>query len=170
MLLQGYKAFNEDMTNRYRKVFEEGKIYFVSSEPRFGVQGEGFHFCERLEDTLRYFPGMDEVIQIARVTCLGEYVKCNDEFYEYYDMYSTNKIRIDHILSRKEILDSCVKMSAPGLVRFIQGFRLTKEEIAFFRLAYQNNLAVQKAISYYQEGDHDAFLIPPKQKLKSTMK
>ena len=84
MLVQGYKAFNGDMTNRYGQVFEEGKTYSVCSEPKFGTNGEGFHFCKRLEDTLRYFPGMEEKIQIAHVTCLGDYVKSNDEFYESF--------------------------------------------------------------------------------------
>ena len=167
MAIKGYKAFNEDMTNRYGEFFEEGKIYSVPFDPVFGVQGKGFHFCERLEDTLRFFPGMDENIHIAQVTCLGSYVKRNDEF---YDMYSTNKIRIDHILSRKEIIEMCLKMPTPRLIRFIQGFRLTQEEIDFIRSVFGREVAIEKALSYYQEGDKNAFVIPSKQKLKSTMK
>ena len=111
-----------------------------------------------------------EKIQIAHVTCLGDYVKSNDEFYEYFDMYSTNKIKIDHILSRGEIIEIGLQMPIPRLIRFIQGFRLTEEEIKMIRFQYEWESIIQKALSYYQEGKKDVFMNPSKQKLKSIMK
>ena len=70
MEIKGYKAFNSNMTNRYGRPFDEGKSYTINTALRvkFGNDGTGFHFCERLEDTLRYFPAMEEEIKIAEVT------------------------------------------------------------------------------------------------------
>ena len=51
----GYKCFNENLTNRYNTKFEIGKIYHVNGNIKFGNNGNGFHICKNLEDTLRYF-------------------------------------------------------------------------------------------------------------------
>ena len=67
MEIRGYKAFNKDMTNRYGVEFKVGSVYEVEGDARFGNDGNGFHFCKRLEDTLRYFDGMGDEIQIAEV-------------------------------------------------------------------------------------------------------
>ena len=66
-MIKGYKAFNKDLTNRYGSEFVEGTTYRVEGELKFGNNGNGFHFCKRLEDTLRYFPGMEEEIDIASI-------------------------------------------------------------------------------------------------------
>ena len=50
----GFKSFNLDRTNCYGKIFEEGKEYHCDGEIKFGPHGNGFHFAERLEDTIRY--------------------------------------------------------------------------------------------------------------------
>ena len=161
MRIGGYKAFNYDMTNRYGQVFEEGKIYSMDVSPKFGVHGNGFHFCKRMEDTLRYVPGMEEEIRIAKVTGLGEMVQREDTYYEYFDMYCTNKIRIDRILSRQEILKMALKMAPSEAIRFIRGFRLTEEEILLFQLQFEGDYNVLRNLSYYQEGMKDAFYHDP---------
>ena len=64
MEIKGYKAFNEDFTNRYNRVFKEDKSYHTDGEISFGLNGKGFHFCKRLEDTLRYFDTFENSIVI----------------------------------------------------------------------------------------------------------
>lgn len=159
--LQGYKTFNKDMTNRYGRAFVEGAIYRINVKPVFGNRGVGFHFCRRLEDTLRYFPAMEEEVKIAKVTSLGDSVEAEDEYYGYYEMYSTNAIRIDRILSREEIIGMYLKdpkhQPISRVCRFLQGFKLTDIEIEMFRITYMDNEEVQNAISYYQEGLTDTY-------------
>ena len=159
--ITGYKAFDEDRKNRYGNPFEEGKIYQVDGCPVFGVMGVGYHFCERLEDTLRFFDGMNKPIEIAKVTSLGDYVTRDDEYYGYYDMYCTKKIRIDRFLTRDEIikmfLEHPERQNEFRVCRFLQGYRLTEREKQMFRLAYVSNDRIQKTISYYQDGDKDVY-------------
>ena len=173
--IHGYKTFNKDRTNRYGRVFIEGKTYQVNDPPKFGNKGKGFHFCKRLEDTLRYFPAMEEEVAIAEVTSLGDYVEYDDEYYGYYDMYSTNKIKINHFLTREEIikkyLDRPEHQTEDRVIRFLQGFRLTEKEKEMFRLAYAFSERIEQTISYYQDGDKDAYTREkPKQRLKGKEK
>ena len=157
MEIRGFKAFHYPMKNRYGKVFEENHIYTIPGELRFGNNGNGFHFCKRLEDTLRYFPGMEEEISIAKVSALGRFLERNDEYNGYYDMYCTNKIRIDKILNRSEIVNPYLSLDEERVIRFLQGFCLTKEELEFFKLRYEDHPRIMDAISYYQEKNYDTY-------------
>ena len=195
MEIKGYKAFNKDMTNRYGLPFEEGKVYISDKDPVFGNNGSGFHFCVRLEDTLRYFPAMEEEIKIASITALGNMVEGEDDYAGYYEMYSTNALRIDRILSRDDILHMFLSMEPnERVIRFIQGFRLTKEEIVLFRkhfiedqeksitiyglhgpksIVHEHPSIIDKinqTIMFYQEDIKDAYEEKPKQKLKTNNK
>ena len=97
---RGYKAFNADLTNRYGVPFIEGGKYSVDGPAVFGNSGNGFHFCERLEDTLRYFDAMNDDVKIAEVIGSGKMVEANDEYYGYYDMFSATELEVIRILSR----------------------------------------------------------------------
>ena len=155
MVIKGYKAFNNDMTNRYGSKFEEGKIYEIDGPLSFGNKGNDLHFCENLEDTLKFF---DDDRKIAKVTCLGDYYKVDDEQQDYYDMYVTNKLRVDKILTRKEILDYILKEDVFYKVkRFLTFFKLTKEEIEYFKARYAKDKDIINAILYYQEGIKDIY-------------
>lgn len=157
MEIHGFKAFNKGLTNRYGMEFKEGETYTVDGSLRFGNDGNGFHFCERLEDTLRYFPAMEEEIDIAKVTALGEIVEAEDNYYGYYDMFCTDKIRIDKKLSREEIIEMYLNMPDYRVIRFIQGFKLSPIEIEMFKLKYGEDENIMKAIAYYQLGDKDVY-------------
>ena len=145
MEIRGYKAFNKDMTNRYGVEFKDGGVYEVLGDARFGNDGNGFHFCKRLEDTLRYFDGMGDEIQIAEVIGSGDICEYCDEYYGYYDMYSATRLEVVNVLSRRDI----IKMFIDGqlsnrIIRFIQGYNLSEKEII-------------KNIDYYQDGIKDTF-------------
>lgn len=43
------------------------------------------------------------------------------------------------------------------IIRFIQGYKLTLEEIALFKNKFANNISILNAISYYQEGNLDVY-------------
>lgn len=160
MIIKGYKAFNKNMTNRYGRLYKEHEIYMVEGPLKFGNNGKGIHFCERLEDTLRYFPAMEEEITITKVTSLGEVLKRDDEYYEYFDMYVGRVVRIDKILSRKEIIDMFLNrsnISENRIIRFIQSFHLTEQEINLFKMKNIDNWDILNTIAYYQEGKRSVY-------------
>lgn len=130
--LTGYKALNSDFTNRYGLKFEIGKLYKVQNEIKFGTCGNGFHFCENFEDTLRYFDAIDDDIILTKVEATGKIVEYNDEYYGFYNMYCSEKIKVLEIIDRKEIIEMAKNLSSYyGLIRFtrfISLYKLTEEE------------------------------------------
>lgn len=157
-IIEGYKAFYRNMKNRYGFEFEEGEIYSVDGPLSFGVTGNGYHFCKRLEDTLRYFPTSNEgQIEFAKVTSLADVVEQYDDYYGYYDMYSARKIMINKILTREEVINMFLDTYEERVTRFLAGFKLTEKEREVFRLRYPGSRKVQLAIRYYQDGDRDAY-------------
>ena len=90
-------------------VFEEGKTNKVDGNIKFGVNGNGFHFCKRLEDTLRYIDDKDP--KIARVIGRGTIDEGFDDYNGYYDMYASSIIDIKYFLMREEIFLELVRNS-----------------------------------------------------------
>lgn len=134
MAIKGYKTFDKGLVNRYGKVFIEGASYEEDVTPKFGNDGRGMHFCKRLEDTLRYFNATEEEVDIAEVTAYGDLAEGEDDYGGFYDMYATNKLRIDHVLTRDEILRMFLKMEPNERVkRFIKYFRLDDIELSMFQ-------------------------------------
>ena len=159
-IYEGYKAFNKNHTNRHNKLFEEGKIYTTKGKIEFGVNSmHGYHFCKRLEDTLRYVPAMEEEISVAEVTGLGEVVEWEDTYYDYYDMYSTSEIKIDRFLKREEIISMFLRndKTVNQVKRFLMSMKLNEVEIEMFKQAYPDNQDILGVIAYYQEGDKDYY-------------
>lgn len=159
MVIRGYKAFNNDMSNRYGMHFEEGKEYSVSGPVLFGNKGNGFHFCKRLEDTLRYVDAMNDDIKIAEVIGSGDIVESYDDYYGYYDMYVASDLKIVRVLDRDEIIEMYLNMPEYRVERFAMGYKLDDNEIVKFKLKYLDATRVLQAIAYYQEGDKDAYSI-----------
>jgi len=155
--IKGYKAFYKDCKNRYGKDFTAGETYSIKGPLVFGNNGNGYHFCSRLEDTLRYFPASEEEISIAEVTSLADTKEYYDDYNGFYDMYVARTIRIERFLSRKEIISMFLKLPDYRVIRFIQLFKLTDEEADLFRLYYPNSENIQKAIRYYHDGDKDVY-------------
>ena len=152
MEIKGYKAFNHDLTNRYGEKFNEGVTYYVNGPIKYGNNGNGFHFCKRLEDTLRYFDPND--IAIAEVTGFGN---IHESFDEYYDLYVTDTIRIDKVLERKEIIERFLNQPEYRVKRFLENYILNSDEIQLFKYMYKDSKDVLNTISYYQEKDEKVF-------------
>lgn len=156
--IRGFKAFNKDLTNRYGQEFLEGERYLLEGPISFGLHSNGFHFCERLEDTLRYFDAMNEEICIAEVIGRGEIASYYDDYYGYYDMYAVSDLEIVRFLSRDEIVGSYLNCDNGNRVRrFVSGFKLTEDEIHSMQEAHKNNAEVLKALDYYQRGFRDTY-------------
>ena len=158
-MIRGYKAFYKGLINKNGLQFEEGKTYSVEGAAQYGPKGNGFHFCERLEDTLRYFCD-EEDVEFTEVTALGDYAEYQDHYNGFYNMYSTNKLRIDRVLSREEVINMYLEMddhNNPRLIRFIMLYPLTEEEIALFKEKFINEKDVLDVIYYYQEKKKDTF-------------
>ena len=156
-MFKGYKCFDKGVINRYGTRFEIGKIYHCDNTIKFGNNGHGFHVCKRLEDTLRYFDAMNEEIDMAKVTCYGNYQEYEDDYNEYYDMYAFEYMIIDEIMSREAIITYGLKLSEIRVKRFISQIKLTTEEIMLFKEKFKYNDNVLKTISYYQEGNEEAY-------------
>ena len=159
MEVKGYKAFNKGLTNRYGRKFEIGKQYSVDGNISFGNNGNGFHFCKNIEDTLRYFDGVDGEVEIVEVIGTGEIVTNEDEYNGFYDMYAAKTITISKKIERKKLVNMFLTTitSEPRVVRFIQLFRLTEKEIEMFKLKYAGSIMIMDAIAYYQEGQTDVY-------------
>lgn len=157
MEIVGYKCFNKNITNSYGLKFEIGKTYAVDGPIKFGTEGNGFHMCERLEDTLRYFDAMNEEVSICLVKGSGEILEWADEYYGYYDMYVVQRLEILKKLSRDEIIDNAIHMDREGFKRFLIGFKLSCVELLYFKNMYKKDDMVLRYIEYYQENQFDAF-------------
>lgn len=153
--IDGYKCFHENfMTSQGIRLLPEN-IYTYNDSIR--VKRSGFHFCLRLEDTLRYFNGLVDSVILCKVKALGNVEWYDDDYNEYYDICCTDKIYIDIPLSREEILSYVDCLVDFRFIRFIQGFKFTREELVYFRDKFSSDSKIQGYLSYYQEGDKEAF-------------
>lgn len=157
--MEGYKVFNKGLINRYGYRYEEGKNYKVNTkinDIKYGNNGYGIHFVKRLEDGLRYFDGMNEEIDIAKVTALGKIRESYDDYYGYYDLYVTDYLKINHILTKEEIIEQVLNMKEERVKRFISGYKLTEDEIAKIINKFKTD-EICKAIDYYQRNIKDVY-------------
>ena len=155
--VKGYKCFDKGLINRYGQMFEVGKTYHCDEDIQFGNDGHGFHMCKNMEDTFRYFDTTNGEIDICKVTGYGKLHKADDEYWGYYDMYACEYLKIDKLLTREEIIAYGLTLDTFRACRFVQTLSLTPEEIALFKIKFQNDIEVLTYIAYYQENDTDAF-------------
>lgn len=156
-MFTGYKCFKKGLVNRYGIKFEIGKIYHCDKEIKFGNDGHGFHMCKRMEDTFRYFDAFNNEIDICLVTGYGKYDTCDDDYYDYYDMYAFEYMTIDKVLSREEIIAYGLSLDTYRVRRFIQTFKLSPKEIIMFKKQFKNDYETLNYLAYYQDGNVNAF-------------
>ena len=159
--IHGYKAFNDDHTNRYGVLFEEGMTYKTDGKVSFGVNSTGgFHMCKNLEDTLRYFIGLENDPVIAEVEGSGDIAEYEDDYNGYYDMYSVERLKVKRFLSREEMLYTIIDdplIFDERVCRFIQGLRMNPAEVELFKEYFEDSPRVLDALAYYQEGDTEVY-------------
>lgn len=133
--ITGFKAFNKGLITRQGDKLELNKIYEIKESPIF--RKKGYHMCEYLEDTLRFFDCNN--IDICKVEGYPEIIKTYDEYNGTGEMYSCQKILLTHLLTRKEIIEEADKISNPfRFYTFIASFPLTDEEKKYFLEKYLN--------------------------------
>lgn len=154
---KGYKCFDKNLTNRYGMKFEIGKTYHTDGKIKFGNDGNGFHMCLRLEDTLRYFDAINNDVDICQVVGFGKKDIGEDSYNDYYDMYAFENMYIAKLLTREEIINYAIKLYDYRIKRFISQFKLTEEEINIFKEKFKHNPSILEYIAYYQEDDKEAF-------------
>lgn len=154
MEVYGYKAFDKGLTNRYGTKFQVGNKYVASGNIKWGNDGNGFHFCENLEDTIRYFDAMNEEIDICYVKGFGKIIEYEDDYYGYYNMYASSNIEIIKLLTREEIISHILNKGYASQERFVMGFKLRDDEIELF---LEKNLNLSSYIDYYQKNIKNTF-------------
>lgn len=148
--ISGYKAFNSDYTNMHGKVFEEGKVYQTSKNIQF--YKSGYHICEHLPHVYRYYYPVEEV-KVARVLASGKYHYIEyDDYKGIYDLYSVEKIYIEHFLTREEIIDKILADIPHNQEIFLQYAKLTEEELSKFILKNYNDFNFMRCLLYTQLG------------------
>ena len=148
----GYKAFNPGLQNQFGEKYVIGQVYSLDNGVNF--QKNGFHFCENLEDVLRYYDGFNEEIDICEVVGFGNVDSYYDDYNEY-QVYVSDHMQILKVLSRDEIIKYASNLNDLRLCRFISGFALNEDEMNY--LIENRGMQVQKYIQYYQLGDKNAF-------------
>ena len=132
MGITGYKVFYKGLINRHGQTFEVGKSYAVQGNVVWGNSGNGFHFCENLEDCFRYIDTFNFEIEVAEVIGFGEIIEVSDDYYGYYDMHVSKGITITKVLSREEIIAIMLEKDADKKLRFLRDYRLIEEESSLF--------------------------------------
>lgn len=129
----GFKALTRDLKNRYGEQFSIGEIKEVNGEIKWGVNGNGYHYCEHIEDCFRYVDAFNDDIVIAVVKAYGDEEEYNDDYYGYYNMFVTRAIEIIDILNRDEIIEAVLNTNNPySYKKFITTFPLTENELSLF--------------------------------------
>lgn len=147
-MISGFKCFYSGLVNRYGEKLELDKKYVCNEPVKF--QSKGYHICANLEDTLRYFD-FNREIDICEAIGYPEYVKYDDEYYGYYDMYVCQGLLLKRKLTREEILQMADSMSVGKFKRFSKNYKLTEEEYEYFKNKYRNNIDVTNHLIYYYE-------------------
>ena len=144
----GYKALDDNLINRYGFQYEVGKTYYLDGDLKW--MKNGFHFCTRPEDTLRYVNGCCDY-KIVEVRGYGDLIKYDDEQYDFYDMYVSSIMDIIRIIPREELFDMIINTYDDRVKRFIILSELNEEEKKIIINKYPN---LEFYINYYQNKEH----------------
>ena len=150
--MRGYKVLTDDLTNRYGFTYEIGKTYLLNGILKW--KKNGFHFCKRPEDALRYVDGFNDKIDFALVEGSGEIVVHEDDYYEFYDMYASSEMTIIDVIDRRTIFNEIINSDDPIRVkRYVTLIRLEEYEKEEILKKYPY---LKSTIDYYQ---NDAFYL-----------
>ncbi len=153
--MRGYKALSSNLTNRYGFTYEIGKKYVLNGKLKW--MKNGFHFCTRPEDTLRYINGYNDDFSIVLVDGSGELVLYEDDYYGFYDMYASSEMTIIGIVPRNEIfLDIINSKNYFRVKRYASLVRLEEYEKEEILKKYPE---LEDTIKYYQ---NDEFILKRK--------
>lgn len=141
-VIHGYKAFDSDGTNIALEIMPPGTYHFDGTI-KYGKSG--YHFAEKLEDTIRY-SGTNTPL-IAEVIATGIIDEGFDEYNGYYEVYTASDIKIIRYLNREEIIEYALKLNDDRMQRFVTGFELSNDELDLF---VQKNKRLENTIQAYE--------------------
>lgn len=153
-IIVGFKTFNKCLINNYGVKYDINKIYHMNSIIKYGINGNGFHMCKNLEDTLRYFDTFNNDVDICLVLGFGNFDEYFDEYYGYYNMFAFENMFIIKKLSREEIIEYMKKQNEERIRRFVSLFKMNAKEYNSFR---NISLRIDEYIDYYQLNKKDVF-------------
>ena len=117
------------------------------------MEKNGFHFCKRPEDTLKFIESPEAEIDMVEVEGSGEIVEYEDEYYDFYDMYASSIMTIIRLVPREEYIKSIIDSGNYFRVkRLIELLKLEKSEIDLIREKYKSQLDF--TINYYQNEEY----------------
>lgn len=131
--IYGYKSFNVGGRNIKGIIMPPGKYHF-DGDIIYGRQG--YHFAEYLEDTLEYTDTDSPLIAYVRGS--GTIDKCNYAEFESGNLYAVSDIEILKYLNRDEILHYALALDEVRMIRFIDRYSLSKDELDIFSLKSSN--------------------------------
>lgn len=148
--MRGYKVLDKGLYNQYGTQYELGKVYHLNGELKWSENG--FHFCERPEDTLKFIEYFDSDIDMTEVDCGGEIITRDDEYYGFYDMHAATIMKIIRIIPRIEYFNEIVDSKNPDRVKRLASLiKLTQEEKDIILKLYPD---VKLTIDYYQSDEY----------------
>ena len=113
------------------------------------IEGTGYIVYSSIADSLRGLSVEDEK-KVALVEVLGQRSGFDSEYYGYYNMICTDKIKILSLLSEEEIMAEALRSGDFQTIRLIQGYKIPEEYVE--KLA-QKGLAIWQSLEYYQKGN-----------------
>lgn len=149
-MVQGYKAYKKGLINQLGEKHEIGQVYSI---PGFSHSNEGLCFSRNIEDTLRYYNGLEEELDIALVEGIGEIHEFYDDYYETTSLAPAG-LRPLRVLSRTEIIDYALRLDEARMCKMIAGYRFNDGELILFE---DKGEKVNDYIDFYQRGDRGAF-------------
>lgn len=158
MMIVGYKILDKNMENRYGQKMEVGHTYTARGEIKFGVNGNGYHYCTNLAEIFRYGYCKNENFIAVKVNGIGKTIFLEDDYYGYNSLCVSSIITIDKILQRKEIIQKIIMMDSFSVEKFLKTFFLKEDEILLFKEKFKTNFSILNLISYYQENDKDVYI------------
>ena len=151
-VISGFKCFYSGLVNAFGNKLELDKKYICNEPVKF--KSNGYHICTNLEDTLRFFDGVNKQVDICEVIGYPEYVKYDDEYYGYYDMYACQGLLLKRILTRDEIIKKADSMYNEAFKRFSRDYKLTAAELDYFKNKYRNNYDVTAHLMYFYKDEN----------------
>lgn len=152
--LLGYKAFNKDLTNLWKKKFLIGEKYCVSPEHKEC----GYHFCPFLEDVFVFYNDSSNTV-VCEVKGTGNIIKYYNDVYDIL-VYASSEIELLKEISREEILDYYLSKNdyyVRRIVNFLIRGKLSMEEVELFKRRFSDNNQIMDTIKYYYYGDKDVY-------------
>lgn len=145
MKIIAYKAFSENLTNKYGVKFKKGETYQKDKNTlQFGENGHGFHMSSSLADTFRYFNPLKNN-NYCEVEGSGRILTVENSNYNAAPMYATEKMKIKRILTREEIIEKVLKSDIDELKRYINLFPFRKDELILLREYILKNFSKEES-------------------------